>query len=97
MRKPDKFVNISIIHEYRADHSNTLSTFGSVQVTDVGLWCIARHTRALRELNVSGCHGVTNIGLRSLAICCDKMEQLDFTNCNRLTDLGLRVLGGGCW
>lgn len=68
-----------------------------MQVTDVGLWCIARHTKALRELNVSGCHGVTNIGLRSLAICCDKMELLDFTNCTRLTDLGLRVLGGGCW
>lgn len=67
------------------------------QVTDVGLWCIARHTMALRELNISGCHGVTNIGLRSLAICCDKMEQLDFTSCTRLTDLGLRVLGGGCW
>ncbi|CAB1113691.1 unnamed protein product [Ectocarpus sp. CCAP 1310/34] len=66
-------------------------------VTDVGMWCIARHTTALRELNVGGCHGVTNIGLRSLAICCDKMEQLNFTSCTRLTDLGLRVIGGGCW
>lgn len=67
------------------------------QVTDVGLWCVARHTTALRELNVSGCDSITNIGLRSLAICCDKMEQLDFTGCTRLTDIGLRVIGGGCW
>eukprot|EP00752_Nemacystus_decipiens_P012503 g11074.t1 len=74
-----------------------LSLRDCIEVTDVGLWCIARHTTALRELNISGCHGVTNIGLRSLAICCDKMEQLDFTSCTRLTDLGLRVLGGGCW
>lgn len=74
-----------------------LLVFVPNQVTDVGLWCIARHTTALRELNVGGCHGITNIGLRSLAICCDKMEQLDFTSCTRLTDLGLRVIGGGCW
>lgn len=67
------------------------------QVTDVGLWCIARHTLVLRELNVSGCHGITNIGLRSLAICCRNMELLDFAGCTRLTDLGLRVIGGGCW
>ncbi|CAM9318828.1 unnamed protein product [Ectocarpus sp. 8 AP-2014] len=74
-----------------------LSLRNCIEVTDVGMWCIARHTTALRELNVGGCHGVTNIGLRSLAICCDKMEQLDFTSCTRLTDLGLRVIGGGCW
>ncbi|CAM9101386.1 unnamed protein product [Hapterophycus canaliculatus] len=74
-----------------------LSLRDCTEVTDVGLWCIARHTTALRELNISGCQSVTNIGLRSLAICCDKMEQLDFTSCTRLTDLGLRVLGGGCW
>ncbi|CAM9339293.1 unnamed protein product [Scytosiphon promiscuus] len=74
-----------------------LSLRDCIEVTDVGLWCIARHTTALRELNISGCQRVTNIGLRSLAICCDKMEQLDFTSCTRLTDLGLRVLGGGCW
>ncbi|CAM9152255.1 unnamed protein product, partial [Laminaria digitata] len=74
-----------------------LSLRDCVEVTDVGLWCVARHTTALRELNVSGCNSITNIGLRSLAICCDKMEQLDFTGCTRLTDVGLRVIGGGCW
>lgn len=83
------------LHEIQADPHKPKHTY--MQVTDVGLWCIARHTTALRELNISGCHRVTNIGLRSLAICCDKMEQLDFTSCTRLTDLGLRVLGGGCW
>ena len=67
------------------------------QVTDIGLWAIARHCTCLRTLRLSECSGITNIGLRSLAMKCTGLVELDFTKCANLDDNALRVIAAGMW
>ena len=68
------------------------------EVSDVGLWSIARHLGSkIKSLSLSGCHQLTNIGLRSLSLKCANLETLDFTGCHRLDDQSLLTLASGCY
>eukprot|EP00947_MAST-08B_sp_MAST-8B-sp1_P002745 g2745.t1 len=67
------------------------------EVSDVGMWVLARSCTELRTLDLSGCLLVTHIGLRSLSLRCRLLESVDLTGCGQTSDLGLRVLAAGCW
>ena len=75
----------------------SLTLSGCDQITDVGLWALARSCTALRELRLSGCTKVTHIGLRSLSLRCRALEVIDLSHCPDIDDMGLRVLASGCW
>lgn len=66
-----------------------------VEVTDAGLWSIARHCPLMRHLVLSGCDQVTNVGLRSISLRCSKMESMDFNHCHLLDDISLTVISTG--
>lgn len=66
-------------------------------VSDVGLWAIARHCVEIEELILAGCLQITNIGLRSISLRCSEIRLLDLSNCPNLDDLGLSTIAGGCW
>lgn len=65
------------------------------EVTDAGLWAIARHCPKLIHLVLSGCDRITNIGLRSLALRCSEIKSLNFNQCSLLDDISLTVLATG--
>ncbi len=67
------------------------------QVSDVGLWAIARHCRSMKHLVLSGCDTVTNIGLRSLSLSLSEITILNFNHCHLLDDIGLTVISTGKW
>jgi hypothetical protein len=48
------------------------------EVTDIGLWAIARHCSGLESLNLSKCNSITKIGLRSLSLRCQKLRSINF-------------------
>jgi hypothetical protein len=67
------------------------------EISDVGLWAIARHCRNIKELKLTKCDLITNIGLRSLSLACHNMKRMDFSHCHLLDDIGLTVLSTGAW
>eukprot|EP00606_Chrysophyceae_sp_TOSAG23-5_P001109 GSChrysophyteH2.ASY1.ANO1.526.1 assembled CDS len=67
------------------------------EISDVGLWAIARHCRDMRSLIFTKCDLITNIGLRSLSLACHAITSLDFSHCHLLDDIGLTVLSTGAW
>ena len=75
----------------------SLDLSGGREVTDVGLWAIARHCTKIEDLKLSGCDEVTKVGLRSVALRCQRLRTLEFQGCKNLDDEALRTLAGGCW
>jgi hypothetical protein len=67
------------------------------EVSDVGLWAIARHCTHLRDLSVSRCSQMSHIGLRSLSLRCFQVTALDLSHCPLLDDIALTVIASGCW
>ena len=95
-----RVINNAVVQELCVvnPHITSLDMTNCDEVTDVGLWAIARHLgNGIRRLKLGGCHQITNIGLRSLSLKCSDLEALDFTGCHRLNDLGLTTLSSGCW
>lgn len=78
-------------------HLTRLNLSGCSEVTDAGLWAIAKHCEDIRDLNLSGCDSITHIGLRSISLRCFNITSLDFSGCHKLDDMGLTVLAGGGW
>jgi hypothetical protein len=66
-------------------------------ITDAGLWSLARQCQRLESLILSGCNQITIVGLRSLALSCTSITSLDLTHCTLLDDMGLSVLAAGGW
>jgi hypothetical protein len=46
-------------------------------VTDVGLWSVARNCTAIRALRTHACFRLTLIGLRAISLRCASLEELD--------------------
>jgi hypothetical protein len=74
-----------------------LNMTGCSQVSDVGLWAIARHLLKLRVLNCSGCVQITSVGIRSLSLRLNELTELDLSYCMLMDDICLTVLAGGTW
>jgi hypothetical protein len=74
-----------------------LDVSNCVEVSDVGLWAVARHCTDLRELVVAGCRQMTHVGLRSLSLRCAQVVTLDFSYCPLLDDIALTVIASGNW
>lgn len=75
----------------------SLSLLNCSQVSDVGLWAIAKHTVHIKKLNCSGCSAITTVGIRSLSLRCSDLVELDLSHCDLLDDMSLTVLAGGTW
>lgn len=67
------------------------------QVSDVGLWAIARHLIHLQLLNCTGCTQITTVGLRSISLRCSEIIELNLSNCLVIDDDSLTVIAGGAW
>ena len=67
------------------------------EVSDVGLWAIARHCIGIKSLILSGCHQITHIGVRSLSLRLLDLVELDMSYCRNLDDIALTVVASGCW
>jgi hypothetical protein len=74
-----------------------LDLTGCKEVSDVGLWAIARHCMQLETLILAECNLVTNIGLRSLSLRLMYLTELDMSYCLTLDDMALTVIASGCW
>jgi len=66
-------------------------------VSDVGMWAIARHLVKIKELILAGCHQITSVGLRSISLRCSNITVLNFNNCHLLDDIALSVIATGAW
>lgn len=66
-------------------------------ISDVGMWAIARHLVKIKELVLAGCHQITSVGLRSISLRCSNITVLDFSNCHLLDDIALSVIATGAW
>jgi hypothetical protein len=65
------------------------------EVTDVGLWAIARHCPHIEALDLSKCSAISKVGLRSLSLRCQGLEELKFDHCThgiRATPLHVPLL-----
>jgi hypothetical protein len=67
------------------------------QVTDVGLWAIARHTKALQKLILRGCEKISTVGVRNISLTCKFLTILDLSSCYLVDDLTLTTIAGGAW
>lgn len=74
-----------------------LNLANCLDISDVGLWSIARHCTRIKELKLSGCNQITNIGLRSVSLRCCDVITLNFNNCILLDDIALTVIATGAW
>ncbi|GMF10594.1 unnamed protein product [Phytophthora lilii] len=74
-----------------------LNLSGCSQITDAGLWAVARHCQAqLDTIYLAQCEKVTELGLRLLAHNC-KLVLVDLSDCPQLNDAALQTLAAGCW
>jgi hypothetical protein len=76
-------------------HLTSLDLSNCVEVSDAGLWAIARHCKHLQTLTLAGCDKITHNGLRSLAFAGDTITALDFNHCHKLDDFALTVISSG--
>ena len=67
------------------------------EVSDVGLWAIARNCMNMEHLILTKCDQITNVGLRSLSLSLHKIRILDFSHCHLLDDIGITVIATGKW
>lgn len=89
----------AIVQELCGVHNKieNLQLAGCSQISDVGLWAIARHLVKLIVLNCTGCSQVTTVGIRSLSLRCSDLIELDLSYCYLLDDVSMTVLAGGSW
>lgn len=74
-----------------------LNLTGCTQVTDAGLWALARAGQGrLDTLLMAGCTRVTALGLRLVAHNCP-LVALDLSDCPQVTDSVLQTIAAGCW
>ncbi|GBG30328.1 F-box/LRR-repeat protein 2 [Hondaea fermentalgiana] len=66
------------------------------EITDVGLWALARSCETLLEINLENCHKITHVGLRSLALRCHALKRIVLNRCHHVNDLSIRVVAAGC-
>jgi hypothetical protein len=78
-------------------HLTLLDLTNCVEVSDAGLWAIARHCKCLETLILAGCNKITDVGLRSIKITCKTITTLDFDHCTKLDDIALTVISTGTW
>lgn len=98
-RDSGETITNATVQELCAIHPDFLSLdmTGCSEVSDVGLWSIARHCRDLQKLTLSGCDKITNVGVRSLSLRCFKLVELILDHCPLLDDVTLTVIAAGSW
>ena len=74
-----------------------LSLDGCDEVSDAGMWAVARDAPQLRRLVLAGLPRLTHVGLRSVALRCRQLAWLDISRCPAVDDMGLRVIASGLW
>ncbi|RYH04849.1 hypothetical protein EON65_46330 [archaeon] len=67
------------------------------QVSDVGLWALAKHCTVIEKLFLSKCSLISHVGLRALALKCVNIIELDLSYCHLIDDNTLTVVAGGAW
>jgi len=67
------------------------------QISDVGMWAIARNCFNMEHLVLTKCDLISNIGLRSLSLSLHNIKILDFSHCHLLDDIGITVIATGKW
>ncbi len=67
------------------------------QITDVGLWSIAKHCTSIVHLILSCCNMITSDGIRALSLKCNKVKTLDLSYCYLVDDISLTVIAAGSW
>eukprot|EP00941_MAST-03F_sp_MAST-3F-sp1_P000797 g797.t1 len=77
-------------------YMTNLNLSGCKEVTDVGLWALARSCSQLRRLNFRNMPQITHVGLRSISLRCLQLTDIDMSNNVAMNDQGLRVLAAGC-
>ncbi|KAA0146293.1 hypothetical protein FNF31_07816 [Cafeteria roenbergensis] len=75
----------------------SLGLAGCVEVSDAGMWAIARESPGLSKLVLSGLPLLTHVGLRSVSLRCRQLTWLDLSRCPAVDDMGLRVVASGLW
>ena len=98
-RESGQQINNMIIQEVCAVQPamEELDLSDCVEVSDVGLWSLARHCTRIKSLTLSGCHQLTQIGLRSISLRCCEIITLNFNYCHLLDDIALTVIATGAW
>ena len=98
-RESGQQINNMIIQEVCAVQPmmEELDLSDCVEVSDVGLWSLARHCTRIKALTLSGCHQLTQIGLRSISLRCCEITTLNFNYCHLLDDIALTVIATGAW
>ena len=76
-------------------HIQGIHAENCTEITDIGLWALARNCVLLTSVNFSRCNKITHVGLRSLALRCNNLQAINLNWCEHVTDLGLRVLAAG--
>ena len=76
-------------------HVTNLDLTNCVEISDAGLWAIARHCKKLSKLVLAGCDKITNVGLRSISLACSTITELDFNHCHLLDDIAVTVISTG--
>ncbi|XP_060219280.1 F-box/LRR-repeat protein 3 isoform X1 [Lycium barbarum] len=64
-----------------------------INITDKGLYAIARNCREIRELDLYRCKGIGDDGLYALSSGCKRMQKLNLSYCSEVTDKGIECLG----
>ncbi|WMV12056.1 hypothetical protein MTR67_005441 [Solanum verrucosum] len=62
-------------------------------ITDKGLYCVARNCSEIRELDLYRCQGIGDDGLYALSSGCKRMQKLNLSYCSEVTDRGIECLG----
>ena len=78
-------------------HIRSLDLTYCKQVTDVGIWAIAKHQVEIEKLILYGCEKLTNVGIRSLALKLSNLTYLDLSMCYLVDDVSLTIIAGGSW
>eukprot|EP01039_Chlorochromonas_danica_P000703 gene703-762_t len=76
---------------------NSLNLSNCSQVTDVGLWALAKHCPGITKLILYGCGKISHVGIRSISLKCNHLVELDLSHCALIDDMALTVLAGGSW
>ncbi len=92
-------VNDTTVQELCAVHPTLtrLDLTSCSEVTDVGVWSVARHCIAIKSLILQDCQALTNIGLRSISLRLSQLKVLNLNKCILVDDIALTVVAAGCW
>lgn len=78
-------------------HIESLNLTNCGQVSDVGLWALAKHCDRIQKLFLYGCSKISHTGIRSISLKCNHIIELDLSHCGLVDDMTLTVLAGGAW